>query len=153
MATAKHMNIFASRSFAIVVGTSVWLDPPADACGGLLAVMALSICDLKNKWSVLRTTKSTQRPELVLGQCVGPVFGHRSSRQQEPHCLRERDRPVSEPTRVRQEKRRTMCSDLGQGSRICAFYSFTGILFTVSFRPGRILLSDGRERERERNGR
>mmetsp|Transcript_5331 Transcript_5331/g.10195 ORF Transcript_5331/g.10195 Transcript_5331/m.10195 type:complete len:100 (+) Transcript_5331:119-418(+) len=25
-----------------------------------------------------------------------------------------------------------MCSDLGTGSRICAFYSFTGILFTVS---------------------
>ena len=30
-----------------------------------------------------------------------------------------------------------MCSDLGQGSRICAFYSFTGILFTVSFGSGR----------------
>mmetsp|Transcript_50 Transcript_50/g.101 ORF Transcript_50/g.101 Transcript_50/m.101 type:complete len:103 (+) Transcript_50:67-375(+) len=24
-----------------------------------------------------------------------------------------------------------MCSDLGTGSRICAFYSFTGILFTL----------------------
>ena len=29
-----------------------------------------------------------------------------------------------------------MCSDLGSGSRCCAFYSATGFIFTVSGRTG-----------------
>lgn len=36
------------------------------------------------------------------------------------------------PTDTHPTGSKTMCSDLGQGSRICAFYSFTGVLFTVS---------------------
>jgi hypothetical protein len=32
-----------------------------------------------------------------------------------------------------------MCSDLGEGSRCCAFYSATGFIFTVSFVKGGVI--------------
>ena len=62
---------------------------------------------------------------------VPVAFRFVSPRQQEPRPYRERGLP-----KHKRQERREMCSDLGQGSRICAFYSFTGILFTVSFGSG-----------------
>jgi len=96
------------------------------------------------------STHSTQMTNALV------PFSHRmpSSRQQEPHCESKRKRRARErPTGIGEKYNWNMCSDLGQGSRICAFYSFTGILFTVSYRFGDVSRRVRSYRRFEGNGR
>lgn len=88
-------------------------------------------------------------------QCAGPVFPPHAIFSPTRTTLREQEETEKErrPTGIGEKYNWNMCSDLGQGSRICAFYSFTGILFTVSYRLGDVSRRVRSYRRFEGNGR